>query len=116
MQIGNYGFRSCRPNWAAIARTTSGPERPADSCLVNLYRDGARMGLHQDKDEADLTAPVLSVSLGDTAVFRIGPAAGRATRSHDTDAWSASCATMTSSSSATVSALPATDASSIGGP
>ena len=30
------------------------------------------MGLHQDRDEADLTAPVLSVSLGDTAVFRVG--------------------------------------------
>jgi len=39
------------------------------------------MGLHQDRDEADLTAPVLSVSLGDTAVFRIGPAAGGPTRS-----------------------------------
>ena len=37
---------------------------------------GARMGLHQDRDEADLSAPVLSVSLGDTAVFRIGPAEG----------------------------------------
>lgn len=47
-----------------------------DACLVNLYRDGARMGLHQDRDEADLSAPVLSVSLGDTAVFRIGPAEG----------------------------------------
>lgn len=47
---------------------------PPDACLVNLYRDEAKMGLHQDRDEADLTAPVLSVSLGDTAVFRIGPA------------------------------------------
>jgi DNA oxidative demethylase len=45
---------------------------PPDSCLVNLYRDGARMGLHQDKDEADFGFPVLSVSLGDTAVFRLG--------------------------------------------
>ena len=47
---------------------------PPDSCLVNLYRDGARMGLHQDRDEADFSFPVLSVSLGDTAVFRIGGA------------------------------------------
>ena len=47
---------------------------PPDACLVNLYREDARMGLHQDRDEADHTAPVLSVSLGDTAVFRIGPA------------------------------------------
>ncbi|MBX9614471.1 MAG: alpha-ketoglutarate-dependent dioxygenase AlkB [Caulobacteraceae bacterium] len=54
---------------------------PPDACLVNLYRDAARMGLHQDRDEADLRAPVLSVSLGDTAVFRIGPAGGGPTRS-----------------------------------
>lgn len=54
---------------------------PPDACLVNLYRDTARMGLHQDRDEADLTAPVVSVSLGDTAVFRIGPADGGPTRS-----------------------------------
>ncbi|WP_297514955.1 alpha-ketoglutarate-dependent dioxygenase AlkB [uncultured Caulobacter sp.] len=48
------------------------PETPPDSCLVNLYREGARMGLHQDRDEADPRFPVLSISLGDTAVFRIG--------------------------------------------
>jgi len=59
---------------------TGWPE-PPQACLVNLYRDEARMGLHQDKDEADLTAPVLSVSLGDTAVFRIGGAEGGPTRS-----------------------------------
>ena len=46
-----------------------------DSCLINLYRDGARMGLHQDADEADFSAPVVSISLGDTAVFRLGGAA-----------------------------------------
>ncbi|MBA4001542.1 MAG: alkylated DNA repair dioxygenase, partial [Brevundimonas sp.] len=54
---------------------------PPDACLVNLYDADARMGLHQDKDERDLTAPVLSVSLGDTAVFRIGAAGGGRTRS-----------------------------------
>ena len=60
--------------WAA---TVGGDDGGApDACLVNLYRDGAKMGLHQDRDEADLNAPVLSVSLGDTAVFRIGPAGG----------------------------------------
>jgi alkylated DNA repair protein (DNA oxidative demethylase) len=48
------------------------PKVPPDACLVNLYRGSARMGLHQDCDEADLTFPVLSISLGDTAVFRIG--------------------------------------------
>jgi alkylated DNA repair protein (DNA oxidative demethylase) len=59
----------------------TGHGSPPDACLVNLYRGPARMGLHQDRDEADLTAPVLSVSLGDTAVFRVGPAAGGPTRS-----------------------------------
>jgi DNA oxidative demethylase len=54
---------------------------PPDSCLVNLYRTGARMGLHQDRDEQDHAAPVLSVSLGDTAVFRIGAAQGGPTQS-----------------------------------
>ena len=48
------------------------PVTPPDACLVNLYREGARMGLHQDRDEADFGFPVLSVSLGDTAIFRIG--------------------------------------------
>jgi DNA oxidative demethylase len=59
---------------------TGWPE-PPDACLVNLYREDAKMGLHRDRDEADLTAPVLSVSLGDTAVFRVGAAEGGATRS-----------------------------------
>lgn len=45
---------------------------PPECCLVNLYRDGARMGLHQDRDEEALDAPVVSVSLGDDALFRIG--------------------------------------------
>jgi alkylated DNA repair protein (DNA oxidative demethylase) len=58
---------------------TGWPE-PPDACLVNLYRGEARMGLHQDRDEQDLLAPVLSVSLGDAAVFRIGPAGGGPTR------------------------------------
>ncbi len=53
-------------------RTLADRRADADCCLVNLYRDGARMGPHQDRDEADFSFPVLSVSLGDTAVFRIG--------------------------------------------
>jgi DNA oxidative demethylase len=48
------------------------PQTPPDSALINLYRGEARMGLHQDRDEADPRFPVLSISLGDTAVFRIG--------------------------------------------
>ena len=43
-----------------------------DSCLVNFYGEGARMGMHQDKDEAQLHWPVLSISLGDRALFRVG--------------------------------------------
>lgn len=54
--------------WRAHARSPFEP----DSALVNRYRGTARMGLHQDRDEAALAAPVLSISLGDTAVFRIG--------------------------------------------
>jgi DNA oxidative demethylase len=45
---------------------------PAEACLVNYYARNAKMGLHQDKDEEDFAAPVLSVSLGDTGIFRIG--------------------------------------------
>lgn len=45
---------------------------PPEACLVNLYDGTARMGLHQDRDEATFVAPVLSLSLGDTAIFRIG--------------------------------------------
>jgi alkylated DNA repair protein (DNA oxidative demethylase) len=54
--------------WAELADA----DTPPDACLVNLYREGAKMGLHQDRDEADFAFPVLSVSLGDTAIFRIG--------------------------------------------
>lgn len=57
---------------AAIWKTYSHYGAPADSCLVNLYRGEARMGLHADADEDALDAPVVSVSLGDEAVFRLG--------------------------------------------
>lgn len=45
---------------------------PPQACLVNFYEPTAKMGLHQDRDEEDFAAPVLSLSLGDTALFRIG--------------------------------------------
>ncbi len=49
------------------------PDAPApQACLVNLYRGDARMGLHQDRDEDALDVPVVSVSLGDAAMFRMG--------------------------------------------
>src|SRR5262249_19190391 len=43
---------------------------PPESCLINYYGAEARMGLHQDRDEADFAAPVVSLSLGDTCLFR----------------------------------------------
>lgn len=52
--------------------------RAPECCLVNLYDAAARMGLHQDRDEADFSQPVVSVSLGDDALFRLGSGAGRA--------------------------------------
>ena len=54
--------------WDEIARYPTPPE----ACLVNYYDGGAKMGPHQDKDEEDFDAPVLSVSLGDTAIFLAG--------------------------------------------
>lgn len=47
-------------------------EREPDSCLVNLYREGARMGMHRDADEVDFRCPVVSISLGDDGLLRIG--------------------------------------------
>ena len=59
--------------WEAVAAYPHPPE----ACLMNFYKEGARMGLHQDADEEDFAAPVISISLGDTAIFRIGgPARG----------------------------------------
>ncbi|KFC75582.1 Alkylated DNA repair protein alkB [Bosea sp. LC85] len=54
--------------WRALA----GYPHPPEACLVNFYEASAKMGLHQDRDELEFDAPVLSLSLGDTAVFRIG--------------------------------------------
>jgi alkylated DNA repair protein (DNA oxidative demethylase) len=54
--------------WDAVAGTGRHP----DCCLVNFYAGNARMGMHQDRDEADFGFPVVSVSLGDDALFRIG--------------------------------------------
>jgi len=46
--------------------------QPPEACLINYYVGAAKMGLHQDRDEEDFAAPVLSVSLGDTGIFRVG--------------------------------------------
>lgn len=53
-------------------REHSGHALPPEACLINFYDPAAKMGLHQDRDEQDLDAPVLSISLGDTGVFRVG--------------------------------------------
>jgi len=53
-------------------RAVSGFEAPPEACLVNFYDGEARMGLHQDRDEAEFAAPVVSVSLGDQCLFRVG--------------------------------------------
>lgn len=57
-----------------VWRGVSGWPADPDSCLVNWYTEGARMGLHQDRDEGRFDAPVVSISLGDPARFRIGGA------------------------------------------
>jgi DNA oxidative demethylase len=54
--------------WGEVANYPHPPE----ACLVNFYGADAKMGLHQDRDEKDFSAPVVSVSLGDTALFRWG--------------------------------------------
>jgi alkylated DNA repair protein (DNA oxidative demethylase) len=56
--------------WQLLVSQTRLP----DCCLINFYGEGARMGLHQDRDEVDFTWPVLSLSLGDEALFRVGGA------------------------------------------
>jgi len=78
-----YRYQATHPEtgvaWPAIPemlltlwREVTGYPHPPEACLVNFYSGTAKMGLHQDRDEADLAAPVVSVSLGDTALFRIG--------------------------------------------
>tara|TARA_B110000090_G_scaffold129887_1_gene143341 strand:+ start:38 stop:676 length:639 start_codon:yes stop_codon:yes gene_type:complete len=57
--------------WRVMAALAPDPE----CCLVNYYGEGARMGLHQDRDEANFEWPVVSISLGDDALFRVGGAA-----------------------------------------
>ncbi|MAY86215.1 MAG: alkylated DNA repair dioxygenase [Pseudooceanicola sp.] len=88
---GRFGWYSDRRGYRYIPRHPDGDDWPAippeimaiwedladcprlpECCLVNFYGEGARMGLHQDKDEASFDHPVVSVSLGDDGLFRIG--------------------------------------------
>ncbi len=67
-----------RELWDKVAEQAPPPQ----ACLINYYEPGAKMSLHQDRDETMFTAPVVSVSLGDTCLFRIGGVSrGGATRS-----------------------------------
>ena len=56
----------------ALWETLSGYPKPPEACLVNFYSDNAKMGLHQDRDETEFAAPVLSISLGSSCLFRVG--------------------------------------------
>ncbi|MEL6819352.1 MAG: alpha-ketoglutarate-dependent dioxygenase AlkB [Pseudomonadota bacterium] len=56
----------------ALWTNYAGYDQPPEACLINHYEPTAKMGLHQDRDEQDFDAPVLSVSLGDTCLFRVG--------------------------------------------
>jgi len=81
--IEGYRYQPCHPEtgrpwppipesllrlWRDIAQWPGDPE----ACLVNYYGPGAKMGSHVDRDEAEVGAPVISVSLGDRAVFHLG--------------------------------------------
>jgi alkylated DNA repair protein (DNA oxidative demethylase) len=78
-----YRYQATHPEtgrpWPAIPepvlkawRELSGYDLPPEACLINFYAPTARMGLHQDRDEQDFAAPVVSLSLGDNCVFRVG--------------------------------------------
>lgn len=71
------------PSQALSIWHTLCPGAPAPQCcLLNYYTDTAKMGMHQDRDEVDFSQPVLSISLGDDALFRIGgPTRGGKTQS-----------------------------------
>jgi len=79
---GGYRYQDRHPEgmaWPAIPerildvwQQVSGVVRAPDCCLVNYYGEGAKMGMHQDKDEGSFDWPVVSISLGDEGLFRMG--------------------------------------------
>ncbi|MER0239931.1 alpha-ketoglutarate-dependent dioxygenase AlkB [Fulvimarina sp. MAC8] len=80
---GGYRYQARHPEtdaqWPAIPERllslwneVSCYDAPPEACLVNFYTASAKMGLHQDRDEEDFSAPVVSVSLGDDCLFRVG--------------------------------------------
>jgi DNA oxidative demethylase len=80
---GGYRYQTAHPEtgrpWPPIPAALMGIwndvacyAHPPEACLINFYGPAAKMGLHQDRDEADFSAPVVSVSLGDSCLFRVG--------------------------------------------
>ena len=80
---GGYRYQPTHPEtgrpWPPIPqmvldvwREVAGYPHDPEACLVNFYAPGAKMGLHQDRDEEDFAAPVVSISFGDTCLFRVG--------------------------------------------
>ncbi len=56
----------------AMWHELGGFAHPPEACLINFYDPAAKMGLHQDRDEQEFGAPVVSLSLGDSCLFRVG--------------------------------------------
>jgi DNA oxidative demethylase len=82
-KTGGYRYQATHPDtmsaWPpipesllALWREVTGYRLLPEACLINYYNTGTKMGSHQDRDEQDLAAPVLSVSLGDAATFHVG--------------------------------------------
>lgn len=80
---GGYRYQATHPvtgrAWPSIPlpalniwRALADYQHPPQACLVNFYDGKAKMGLHQDRDEEEMAAPVVSVSLGDSCLFRYG--------------------------------------------
>ncbi|MEP1942681.1 MAG: alpha-ketoglutarate-dependent dioxygenase AlkB [Sulfitobacter sp.] len=77
-----YRYSAAHPSGAAwpdipqevldIWSVVTGLDRKPECCLINYYGAEAKMGLHQDRDEANMEWPVVSVSLGDEGLFRMG--------------------------------------------
>lgn len=80
---GGYRYQQTHPEtetpWPPIPadileiwQDVAGFDHPPEACLINCYKPGAKLGLHVDRDEVEFAAPVVSISLGDDAWFRIG--------------------------------------------
>ena len=74
--ITNQPWQAMPPSFLALASAAAAQAGFAnfapDACLINQYKTGARMTLHQDKDEQDFSQPIVSVSLGCNAIFQFG--------------------------------------------